>query len=181
MQFLKRLLMSLGTMLAAAALLAVVAPKSAHALVATLVQVANTDTNPAVTSDADRATRIPYHSTDYASGAAANFSGFAVVPAGYRLVVQQVSGFYTVSSGNPLPIVQISTLHEGVTSFPVDELATTYTGSAGGEAVFHQTVNVYVSAGDSPVLQLSGNTTGTSVGTAFVNGYLENCSVTGCP
>ena len=45
-QILKRLLMGFGSILAAALLLAVAAPKSAHAIVAALVQITNTTANP---------------------------------------------------------------------------------------------------------------------------------------
>jgi len=59
MHFLKRLLMGFGSILSAvlllALLLALVAPKSAHALVATLVQVTNTTANPVPVVDVQSA------------------------------------------------------------------------------------------------------------------------------
>ena len=55
MQVLKRLLMGFGSILAAALLLVVAAPKSAHALVAALVQVSNTPANPVPVVDVQSA------------------------------------------------------------------------------------------------------------------------------
>jgi hypothetical protein len=44
------------------AVMTLAAPRSVQALGATVVQVANATTNPAVAEDADRATRLPYQS-----------------------------------------------------------------------------------------------------------------------
>src|SRR5580700_11168682 len=50
----KRTLMGWGAMALAVTLLILAAPKAAHAIVATLVQVANTSANPAITQDVSR-------------------------------------------------------------------------------------------------------------------------------
>ena len=96
MQIVRRLLIGVGAIVLVALVFTLAAPKSAHALVAALVQVTNTTSNPAVTLDADKATRIPYESASQAAGSAGTcgdtavcqFNGFTVVPAGYRLVVR---------------------------------------------------------------------------------------------
>jgi hypothetical protein len=54
MKITKRTLMGWGAMALAATLLILAAPKAAHAIVATLVQVANTSANPAITQDVSR-------------------------------------------------------------------------------------------------------------------------------
>jgi hypothetical protein len=79
----------------------VVAPKSAHAIVATLVQVSNTSANPAITRDADNAAQHGFvligsgvmqslETVGSASLLASNGDAFQV-PAGKRFVVQNVS------------------------------------------------------------------------------------------
>jgi hypothetical protein len=50
----KRTLMGWGAMALAVTLLILAAPKAAHAIVATLVQVANTSANPAITQDVSK-------------------------------------------------------------------------------------------------------------------------------
>jgi hypothetical protein len=52
MKFLKSLLMGTGGVVLAGLVLALLAPKAAHAVVATAVQVVNTSANPAITQDA---------------------------------------------------------------------------------------------------------------------------------
>jgi hypothetical protein len=54
MKFLKSLLMGTGGVVLAGLVLALLAPKAAHAVVATAVQVVNTSANPAITEDASR-------------------------------------------------------------------------------------------------------------------------------
>jgi purine nucleoside permease len=55
MRFLKRGLMAHGALSLVALFLNLVAPKSVHAAVAALVQVANTAANPAITQDTSKA------------------------------------------------------------------------------------------------------------------------------
>jgi hypothetical protein len=54
MRIAKGMLMGLGAMALAVALLTLVVPKAAHAVVATLVQVSNTTANPAITQDVSK-------------------------------------------------------------------------------------------------------------------------------
>jgi hypothetical protein len=54
MKITKRMLTGLGAIALAVSLLILVAPKAAHAVVVTLVQVANTSANPAITQDVSR-------------------------------------------------------------------------------------------------------------------------------
>jgi hypothetical protein len=54
MRFVKSALMGTGALALAALLLSLLAPKAAHAIVATLVQVVNTTANPAITQDTSK-------------------------------------------------------------------------------------------------------------------------------
>src|ERR1700679_1864656 len=54
MKFLKSLLMGTGGVILAGLVLALLAPKAIHAVVATAVQVVNTSASPAITADASR-------------------------------------------------------------------------------------------------------------------------------
>ena len=115
----KTTLYSLAVMLAIV-LVGLLAPRAAHAVVATLVQVANTAANPAITSNINDPGRIPYQSSVQA-GATCPSGGFICswefgnVPAGHRVVIQHISGtlgFATAASavlvflnnGTALPI-----------------------------------------------------------------------------
>src|SRR5271170_3532503 len=99
MQIVRRLMVAVGALALAAMLLSLAPPKSAHALVAALVQVTNTTANPAVTLDADHATRVPYESTVTGTFLGSNCQGgvvgckftWAPVPTGYRLVIENIS------------------------------------------------------------------------------------------
>ena len=54
MKITKRTLLGWGAVALAITLLILAAPKAAHAIVATLVQVANTSANPAITQDVSK-------------------------------------------------------------------------------------------------------------------------------
>lgn len=190
MQFAKRTLMVLGSLAVLVALVSLAAPRAAHAIVATLVQVANTTANPAVTLDAGEATRIPYQSSsqglDDFSGAPCkgvdencNFSGFTTPPAGYRLVIENISAYLNVNSGNPAPggVMYISS--EG-TLLGATGFNGTYIGSAAKVAIINQSVRRYVNPLEVDALYIVADFSG---GPQYVTvtGYLENCAVTGCP
>ncbi len=190
MQFAKRMLMVLGSLALLVTLISLAAPKAAHAIVATMVQVANTAANPAVTLDADKATRIPYQSssegTNFVTGLPCSgvdqncsFSGITTPPAGYRLVIENISAYLYVRSGNPAPggiiyTAAASTL-KGATGF-----SGSYLGSSVQIAVINQSVKRYVNAGETLSIYITADYNG-GANFATVTGYLENCAVTGCP
>jgi hypothetical protein len=191
MRFAKRLLMGVGAVALAAVLLSVAAPKATHAIVATAVQVVNTTANPAVTEDADKATRIPYQSSG--QGTDASLGGpcagvdvncaFSITtpPAGYRLVIENVSALMYVKSGNPAPEGTILSANAnsllGATFF-----SGSYLGSSFQQDIVNQAVKRYVNAGDDQLVFITADFN-PSKGYAWVTvtGYLENCAVTGCP
>src|SRR6201997_5426256 len=104
-QTLKSILMATGGLMGGAAVLAAVltlaAPRAAHAVVAALVQVANTTANPAVTQDTSKAASQIVHLTTLGQSAVSPLSLTAlhqyipggtfgpayVVPAGQNLVI----------------------------------------------------------------------------------------------
>ncbi len=191
MQFAKKLLITLGSVALTAMLISLGAPKAVHAIVATLVQVANTTANPAVTLDADKATRIPYQSssqgTDDFTGLSCDgvdsncdFSGISGVPAGYRLVMENISAYLYVSSGNPAPggvmYPALASTLQGATFF-----YGSYLGSSYQVAIINQPIKRYVNAGESVSLYITADYNGKHNHYVTVTGYLENCAVTGCP
>lgn len=104
MKLFKRFLMGLGTVLLLALSLQLVAPKAVHAVVSTLVTVANTAANP-----------VPTHSVDsppllqtFSAVASCNVSGLdqtchgnlLTVPLGMTAVVTDVSGVCDLTSVN---------------------------------------------------------------------------------
>ena len=156
------------------------------------VSVMNTTSNPAITSDADRSTRIPYQSRSSFSlltfgpgPQRIQLFGFAVVPTGYRLILTNVSIDVFAGSGNPVPAAEIATVFSLNTPFPA--VTGVYTGSspaAGGHAIINQEIIRYVGGGDSPEVNLYADFATIPTGhwdTLVLTGYLEDCAVTGCP
>lgn len=191
MNIVKKSILTLGGIFLAAVLIAALAPKATHGIVAALVQVTNTTADPAVTLDADHATRIPYVSTVAGVGpsgacqATANcvFS-YKPVPAGYRLVVENVSAALQVASGSPLPSGGISS-SDPASGGAGPFFSGTYVGKGVQYAgVVSQTVKFYVNASYVPSVGIVADYGGGPIignNFATIVGYLENCSVTGCP
>lgn len=185
MNFIRKAVTTLGGIFLAVLLIAALAPRATHGLVAALVQVANTTTNPAVTSDADRSTRLPYQSfvsfTPSSSGVSPQSVSTATVPAGYRLVIQNVSANISIQTANPVPSACISSNFSPSLAFPC--FTGTFIGSVVDEGIFNQQVTRYIGPGDTPIVTFLGDFYSTCAGcsSVTVTGYLENCSVTGCP
>jgi hypothetical protein len=108
MKFVQRLLMGIGGLAAAAALLAVLAPKAAHAVTATLVEVVNTRSTPVPNQDVDAPGRHPYSQTCSSTGSG-NFFGcdMPTVPPNTEVVIQNVS--MLLSGGSPTSGSLVST------------------------------------------------------------------------
>jgi hypothetical protein len=90
-QFAKSLLMGLGMVLLAALLLAVTAPKSVHAVVATLVQVANTSSNPVPTLEQEAQSAFDAQGTCQISVEGCSVATLYTVPAGKTAVLESVA------------------------------------------------------------------------------------------
>lgn len=187
MTSIRKAVTTLGGIFLAALLIAALAPKATHGLVAALVQVTNTTANPASTLDADHATRIPYQDyEDFGSASSGNgITGvsFAQVPTGYRLVIENINARLAVQSDNSVPTACISSNFSPFKEFPC--VTGVYTGSQGGFGVVNQEMIRYIGPGDTPVLNIIADFSSCSAGpfcdSATISGYLENCAVTGCP
>lgn len=116
MNFAKRMLMFVGFVVLAAALVSALAPKATRALVATLVQVANTRTNPVPNSDADnpgRATLVAPHCLANSVGGSLNCTPDYTVPLTDRLVIQQLEASCTTPSGQFVTSAQVQVSTNG--------------------------------------------------------------------
>jgi|SRR5271157_2206465 len=187
MGFIKKcLLVSLGFGLAGA-IGASFATGTAQALVAAMVQVANTSANPVPTSPVNVTDpgRIAYQSTvnnaGQCSGSICVFT-FGPVPSGHRVVVQHIGGRVNLTTSPANIQIQIfSNNHPLIT-----ELLAAPAPSAYSFAAFDQTVLFYVDSGDNVTVQmyLDGNSAtflGGSV-TQYMTliGYELDCTVAAC-
>jgi hypothetical protein len=173
---------------AAAGLIAIgaMAPRSAKAIASALVTVVNTSSQPVPGSDVERLARIPYEST--ADGAncpapgnvGACFYTFAAVPAGYRLVVENLSGYFQISPAATAPV-------EGYIENSAFRVKNSFAAPLGQvdlgghiQAAFNNPTRFYVDPNEGVFAVASANwSNGNSE--MVMSGYLENCSITGCP
>jgi len=176
MTFVKRSLMGLGSIALLALLMALVVPQ-ARAVVATLVQVANTASNPVLSLDTERI--IPYQSTQSCTPAGGGcYLFFTTVPSGYRLHAQNLNAVWYLPPGTTTaPLVYLLNA-----SIPATPLAVASRALAGeGVGVINQQITAYPDGGSTPEVLVSGNAAAGDAATVLLNGYLENCAVTNCP
>jgi hypothetical protein len=139
MKLARTLLMGFGSVALVAAFLILVAPKSAHAVVATLVQVANTSTNPVPNADVNAPGDEPFQTLICVAFPAGSFpctSG--TIPESFgvptvtsdsltvkRLVVENISGFCVVGGSQTIGLVtlEFSTIANSVNSINLASLA----------------------------------------------------------
>ena|ERR1700730_5425391 len=117
MKLLKQAMGVLGTVVMIAMIAALVAPKTAHALVATLVQVVNTSASPVPTSEVGRSNE-PFmaelciqNNISYCGSDPSSFTVPLTTADGKtvtRLVVTQVTGFCG-TDGSGVPLIVLST------------------------------------------------------------------------
>ncbi len=109
--WLKRIAMGIGGVVVAAMLLAVAAPKAVHAIVSTLVTIANTPSNPVPTLSVDNPAKTPFFATATWKDANSDqclAEHFLAIPPGMTAVVQDVSGYCRVQD------------NEGALGIPID-------------------------------------------------------------
>lgn len=162
-------------------------PRAAKAVYSTPVTVYNTSAQPVLNLDVERQARIPYESNvsgQYcpAPGTSGScFFYFTSPPTGYRLVVENVSGYFQITPGTTLPVVGYI---EDAPAFHVFGGFTAQIGplEAGGhtQAAFNNPTRFYVDAGDVILAVASTNWSNGST-QMTLSGYLESCAVTGCP
>ena len=152
----------------------------------TPVQVMNTSSAPAMGADVEKLARIPYESSVAGSNCpspgnvGACFFNFAAVPAGYRLVVENLSGYFQISPGATAALMgyienDAFRIKAGFTA-PLGQI------DLGGhiQCAFDNPTRFYVDPGEGVFAVASANWSNGST-TMVLSGYLENCSITGCP
>jgi hypothetical protein len=151
MNFAKRVSMSIGFVVLAAALVSVLAPKATHAIVATLVQVSNTSANPVPNSDVndpDLATILVLSCQGHSNGGSEflNCDPNSTVPAGQRFVIDRVEANCFTTPGSTFGNAYIS-LTEGGNEIrhvlPLNSLETGFST----EYVLSQQVRYHADAG----------------------------------
>lgn len=168
----------------ALAAISIFGARSAHAVAAALVQVVNTSSNPVQAADVEKQARIPYQSAVYHNdctpGPGTCFFQFSGPPAGYRLVVENVSGYFQIDPGVTTP--PTGYVEIGAPTFYVAMGITATLGplDAGGhrQAAFNQPTKAYF---DTAPFSFMSTTWSNGANTMILTGYLENCAVTGCP
>jgi hypothetical protein len=134
MKILQRFLMGLGTVLLFALSLQLIAPRAVHAVVSTLVTVANTAANPVITQAADNPARTAVALQCLAIGTTGNEqTGCALttgqtstpfeIPAGQRLVIEYINGTLSIPVGSTPSSVEVAGIYQGSGSgyFPARE------------------------------------------------------------
>jgi hypothetical protein len=187
-----RFLAALGSILALAILLQLVAPHAVHAVVSTLVTVANTTANPVPVHSVDPATPfLPFQASGscFSEEAPCTASQFFSVPAGFTAVAQDVSGnciltnFGTVPPPPPRSLVLTSfsgagSLSNGTVELgPVFENSNTVNGSftsTGATYTFGRAAILYAASNSSGQGSFSFSVTPGSLGAACtvnISGY----------
>lgn len=146
----------------------------------------NVRSQPVQGADAERLARVPYQSFSTNSGCvgvAANCTFiFTPAPSGYRLIVENISGWFQLSASAvapPVVLLKDASLNAGLG----------FTGalgqSLGGSvlAAFNQPTRAYFDPADGSIFaSVTGSFPAISSPQRMtLTGYLENCSVTGCP
>jgi len=183
--------LSYGAAALTAGVLILAAPRAAHAIAATLVQVVNTTANPVPNLDAERIARVRYESSQQPQGHCPNGNGvqqcnftFTTPPSGYRLVVENVSGSITLANGaTSPPIAVLSDLDNSLGVITV----WSYTGNLGQPfngvvlSSFNQPALAIFDAGDTgPSMSVTANWEAGQGQYMTLTGYLENCAVSNC-
>jgi hypothetical protein len=181
MNFAKRLLMVVGIASLAGTVGALLAPKTAHALVATLVQVVNTSANPVAVEEV----RNPVQASG--GGTVTGPTNFVlyVVPTGKRLIVEHFSSEAGMASSTTVNRYILAVADDpnnpGFTSF-AHFIAPASSSPCGTcfpnevEVVASQPIRMYVEAGQALVVNItfSGLVGANAFAFFGVSGYLVN-------
>jgi hypothetical protein len=188
----KRLVTIVGGVTIAAFLLTLAAPKAVHAIVSTLVTVANTDSNPVPTKATDnRARQAVVLTANLAAGDGQQLAfgpllspetGAAyTVPPGQRLVVESVTGNAEMTGGETPFTVQIAfdeLMVQPGTQIPKIFLVPTLSGTAQGLSAFNfaSDLTTYVEPGSilEVFFQRGPSSAGESILEITVSGHLES-------
>ena len=191
MKFAKRFLMVAGAVALAGLASTMIAPKTAQALVSTLVTVVNNvgvvnptpggTIQPIITTDADSLSRVPYQDSCTATmGIPTNpflFCRTLPVPAGKRLVIEQVTAFCQAPTGKITDasvdaVIGSTDISHYLVLTPQD----TVLGITGKVYAMSQLVRFYVDPGvEIEFAYSSGDAAGTCNST--LSGYLEPTNI----
>jgi hypothetical protein len=157
----------------------------------TPVQVVNTSSAPAMGADVEKLARIPYESTATASNCSSSngngvcFYNFTTPPSGYRVVVENLSGYFQISAAATAPLVGY--VENGSNSNPPFRIKAGFTAPLGQldagnhiQCAFDNPTRFYIDSTEGVFAVASANwSNGNSE--MIASGYMENCSITGCP
>ena len=146
----------------------VVAALAGLAMLASSIQGANAAQATPV-REVDDPGRIPYES-EQTIGAGQDRFVFPAVPAGHRLVIQQVSAIVIFPVDVSYVTVAV-TSPEGFSTFLPPIFA--------NSTRFDQPVQLYVDAGNSPKVVVGANSA-VNIGSATLTGYLLDCTAAPC-
>jgi hypothetical protein len=180
MNLAKKVLMSVGLVVLAAALISTLAPKATHALVATLVQISNTPSSPVPNRDVDLPDRATIQdqgctATSFAGGNTATCSPSFTVPAGQRFVFQELEASCTAPRGNNIYGASAILVEAGFGTFHPFVLISE--GDGAGQAQYAQNQQVHYYADPGSTISFFTYTTDTAGNTNCyfaASGYLIN-------
>jgi hypothetical protein len=180
MNFAKRAWMFVGFIMFAAALVTALAPKAAHALIATLVQVTNTSANPVPNKDVDNPDRSTVVDLYCVAPGLAGFTAVGcdttssfTVPAGQRLILEQLDAQCVTPEGNALYGANMNFTGAGTGYLHPFALGSPATHSGVTNYVQNQTIRYYVDSGSPIYFDLSTTDTSGSTNCSFqVVGHL---------
>ena len=146
----------------------------------TPVTVMNTNANSVPNLDTEKLARVPYQSNSVNSGCGAStcLYGFSAAPSGFRLVAEHLSGKLltpTSVTGGTVGEIDDNSLNAMVYFLaPLGEMQGTFS-----QAVVSTPITAYVdSSRGAPFVVVNSRW---NIGFFTLTGYLENCSITGCP
>lgn len=152
----------------------------------TPVQVMNTSSAPAIGVDAEKQARVPYQST-YRTTTCVNVTNcfflFAPAPQGFRLVVENISGILELANNATAPATGLIEGSNFLNTFGFTSTNGQIFNGTIMSGVNQPTRMVFDSSEGSPVAFVYGDYPSIQGLPSFItlSGYLENCSITGCP
>jgi hypothetical protein len=152
----------------------IIGPRAVKAVVATLVQVVNTQANPVPNQDVDSLARNFYQTVSNCSQVTNPcVISFPAVPTGKRLIIEQVSATAVLPPAAAGTIVQIELRGGSVFQFlPIVPTPANFGGEF--EYVAHQRVLAAYDAGEVPEVDAFAATGNTFSMVAHISGYMIN-------
>jgi hypothetical protein len=176
MKFAKWIVMGSGGVILALLCVVLISPRTAHALVAALVQVTNTRSNPVPTQDVDIAARHPFTASCNVFGNSGAFATCQPTPApptsGYETVIQNVNVSLNQDSGSVQPFVTELAYGTAGASYQFFVPLFTQAQGASGEWIGNQASAIYLDPSPfNPLQCLTLFNNGSATFTCTVTGY----------